>query len=556
MSLQTAQIPTVLGSALDDFWLPAALARRSVSCATLLRHPQEAMRCRAGEVAVLARDLSALGAIEETIIVAAGHHAAAVLVPDAPFLPEEHARLRSLAERHELAVGLLGTHVDPGLAANTLSRALAAAQDDAGRTPLTGAGSLQELAEMLGRLIGNSVTIESPQHELLAFSATEGPVDRVREETILRRRGETGALAWVVRHGYFKQVCDTDHPVQIPANSELGFSGRLAMRVSANGEMLAAIWATDTARPLTSDDEELLVQASEAAAGMLLRRRETAQREAQLRAEMLEDVVRGRISNPESIRALASSLGWDVDRRQQAMVVEIDSFEDLRLRFAEQSHRLQRVRERLTELVRLETLAVDSDGIVGLRSTGVIALFSAGSGDADRRKAIALRLAEAVVQRVASMTPTMTVSVGIGRESTALDHAAESVRQAELAARLGSSLWGGNRAIHYSDLGIHRALFALQEHEEMVTPALQRLIEHDRAHGTSYVQTLSVYLACMGRLRVAAEQLTIHRNTLEYRMQRIERVAGVSLEDPNNRLALELGIRLLEMKASTRSLTD
>jgi DNA-binding PucR family transcriptional regulator len=89
----------------------------------------------------------------------------------------------------------------------------------------------------------------------------------------------------------------------------------------------------------------------------------------------------------------------------------------------------------------------------------------------------------------------------------------------------------------------------------MISPALQRLLEHDERHGSEYVHTLSAYLACTGRLRVAAEQLTIHRNTLEYRLRRIEQVAGISLDDSNSRLALELGIRLLEMRSLTSTET-
>jgi DNA-binding PucR family transcriptional regulator len=82
----------------------------------------------------------------------------------------------------------------------------------------------------------------------------------------------------------------------------------------------------------------------------------------------------------------------------------------------------------------------------------------------------------------------------------------------------------------------------------MITPALQRLIDHDARHHTDYVGTLAAYLACMGRLPATAARLTIHRNTLDYRMKRIQALAGESLDDPNNRLALELGIRLLELR--------
>jgi DNA-binding PucR family transcriptional regulator len=557
VALQAAQIAGVLGTALDGFWLSGAAARRPVSCVTVVRHSQECSHCRFGELIVLMRDAEGMAGIEPAIAASAERQAAAVLVPDGPFRHREHARLRELADKREIAIGLLGAHVDPVLAANTLSRALATANVEASQTLLQGADSLQELVDTLGRLLGNSVTIESSHHELLVFSAMQGPVDRVREETILRRSGEAEALQWVVREGYVNQIRKSDRPVRVPANPALNFTGRLAMRVMAEGDFLAIIWATDTMRPLTIDDENLLIEAAEATGGILLRQREVSQREARLRAEFLEDVARGRISNPESIRALAASLGWEIDRRQQAVVVEIDRLEELRLRHSERSGQRRspalwsRVRERLTEIVRLEALAVDADAIVGPRSSGVIVLLAAPYTDLDRRAAAVRRVAEAVVQRVASLIPEMTVTVGVGREFTGFEHTAESVGQAELAARLGASLWGGNRATNYSDLGIHRALFALQEHEEMITPALQRVIEHDERHGSDYVQTLAVYLACMGRLRVAAEQLNIHRNTLEYRMRRIEEVAGIRLDDANNRLAIELGIRLLEMRRST-----
>ncbi|MGH2441608.1 MAG: PucR family transcriptional regulator [Chloroflexota bacterium] len=552
MALPAAQIPSILGSALDGFWSAGAASRRPVSCVTVLRHKQECTQCRFGEAVILSREIGSLAEIDGVIAAVASHQVAAIMIPSAHFPDQEHAHFRELSERHELSLGLLGPHIDPLLAANTLSRALASTLAEGQHTPLRGANSLQELVDMLGRLLGNSVTIETPHHDLLVFSAMEGPVDRAREETILRRRGKADALAWVVGEGYVNRIRKSDRPVRIPPNTDLDFNGRLTMRVAAEGELLGIIWATDTTRVLTPDDEDLLVQGAEAAAGILLQQREATQRDAQVRAEFLEDVVHGRITSPESIRALASSLGWDINRRQQSLVVEIDGLEALRVRHAERSgRRLQRVRERLTEIVRLETLAIDSDAIVGPRSTGVIVLFAASHSDADRGKLDALHLAEVMVHRVAALIPDMTVSVGIGREFTTFEHTAESVRQAELAARLGASLWGGNRATHYSDLGIHRALFALQEHEEMITPALQQIIEHDRVHDTNYVQTLSMYLACMGRLRVAAEQLNIHRNTLEYRMRRIEAVAGVGLDDPNNRLALELGIRMLDMKRTT-----
>jgi DNA-binding PucR family transcriptional regulator len=104
--------------------------------------------------------------------------------------------------------------------------------------------------------------------------------------------------------------------------------------------------------------------------------------------------------------------------------------------------------------------------------------------------------------------------------------------------------------VHYDDLGIHRVLYSLREHEGMMTPALQKIMAHDEEHGTDYVRTLAAYLRNMGRLRPAAVELGVHRNTLEYRVGRIADLAGIDLESADNRLSLELGIRLLELNGN------
>jgi PucR family transcriptional regulator, purine catabolism regulatory protein len=157
-------------------------------------------------------------------------------------------------------------------------------------------------------------------------------------------------------------------------------------------------------------------------------------------------------------------------------------------------------------------------------------------------------LGERIVQRVGGLLGDVTVTVGVGEDFASIDGIAESIRQAELAAQVGGTIWGGNRVIHYGDLGVHRVLYALREHDGMIPTSLQRLIDYDTHHNAEFVRTLASYLRAMGKLRPTADELGIHRNTLEYRMQRIQEVAGVDLEDANERLALDLGIRLLDLR--------
>ncbi len=523
---------------------------------TCVEQMDDAVNALSGELMILGEGPStgtyALQILEGRVVSAAG-----LLLSPCSLSEGEQRQIRDLAVNGPIAVGMLDPGVDPRSTVSVLSRAVATSFGNIDIAGLHVAGTLQNLAETLGRLVGNSVTIESPTHEVLANSPTGRDVDQDRVDTILRRR----AAARIMEHADFKdfvsRVRSSDWPLHLEPHPELGHSGRVAMRIFADGELFGIIWVTDTASPLNDRDYAAIRQAAEVAAAIFSRGQIATRREAMLRAELLEDVIKGRISNPENVRTVALSVGWNVDRLQQALVVAIDDFESFRLRRAGRSGAAWRwEQERLMELVKLEVLAIDPDAVVGMRSSSVVILLDAGSEPASERKAAAMRLAGSIVRRTAAFLEDTRVTVGVGRDFPSFEHMAESFRQAELAVELGQTLWGGNRALHYDDLGIHRVLFALREHEGMVPAALQNIISHDQEHGTDYVLTLATYLRHMGRLRTAATELGIHRNTLEYRIGRIAQLAELDLENADNRLALELGIRLLELGGgNTRTTT-
>jgi sugar diacid utilization regulator len=553
MTFRLQEMRQILGARLAQLWLSDGAQSRAVTCVTCIERMEDITDAQSGEVMILMGSASPEHCALEILERGTAGSPAALLVSPLSLSEQEQRRVRELALNGQIGVGLLASDVDPRDTINVLSRAVASPLGSIDAARLHTAQTLQSLAETLGRLIGNSVTIESPGHEVLASSPTGSDVDQHRVDTILRRRAGAKFMEREDFKIFLSRVRASDWPLHLEAHPEFGHSGRIAMRVTADGELYGIIWVTDTARPLNDQDYAAIRQAAEAAAAILVRGHLATRREAMLRAELLEDVIRGRISEPENVRTVALSVGWNVDRLQQALIVAIDNFETLRLRGAGRSGAAWRwEQERLMELVKLEVLAIDPEAVVGMRSSSVVILLDVGQEPGSERKAAATRLADSIVRRAAAFLHETRVTVGVGRDFPSFEHMAESFRQAELAAELGQTLWGGNRALHYDDLGIHRVLFALREHEGMVPPALQRIIAHDQEHGTEYVLTLAAYLRHMGRLRLAAEELGIHRNTLEYRVGRIAQLAEMDLDNADNRLALELGVRLLELDGSPR----
>ncbi len=70
------------------------------------------------------------------------------------------------------------------------------------------------------------------------------------------------------------------------------------------------------------------------------------------------------------------------------------------------------------------------------------------------------------------------------------------------------------------------------------------LREYDETHGAQLVQTLDAYFAAGRSLSAAAVRLSTHRNTVLYRLRRIEELVQAKLRDPGVDLELQVALRI------------
>src|SRR5215212_6580225 len=79
---------------------------------------------------------------------------------------------------------------------------------------------------------------------------------------------------------------------------------------------------------------------------------------------------------------------------------------------------------------------------------------------------------------------------------------------------------------------------ALEPFRSLVSP----LQEHDRARGSDLVRTLKTYFAAGTNASEAADRLFLHRNSMLYRLERIQKLTSLDLKDDRVALALRLGL--------------
>jgi purine catabolism regulator len=144
---------------------------------------------------------------------------------------------------------------------------------------------------------------------------------------------------------------------------------------------------------------------------------------------------------------------------------------------------------------------------------------------------------------------SVPVVAGIGRvpDAETSYHTAmrEAMRTADIATSMASET---SRSLHFARLGALRLIFHLADNPEL--RAFQRdvlgpLEMSDAARRSEFVRTLDAFLRAGGNHMRAARDLNVHRNTLIYRLERIqELLGGADLEDPEMRLNLQLALKI------------
>ena len=89
----------------------------------------------------------------------------------------------------------------------------------------------------------------------------------------------------------------------------------------------------------------------------------------------------------------------------------------------------------------------------------------------------------------------------------------------------------------------------LEGREDLIAQEVRTLAAHDREKGTQYCETLYYYLICCRSLQKTCEALFTHRNTVLYRIRRMQEEFAIPLDEPLKHADLLLSVSLLLFEA-------
>jgi purine catabolism regulator len=135
--------------------------------------------------------------------------------------------------------------------------------------------------------------------------------------------------------------------------------------------------------------------------------------------------------------------------------------------------------------------------------------------------------------------------VGLSGTITSPDGIADAARQARWALHAGVAAPSG--VVRYGESGEAAWTLTLEDSEELAEHVLGALLRYDQTHQTELVHTLAALLRNNRSPTRTAAELFIHRQTLTYRVRRIEKLTGRSLSSTKDVVELWLALRAVDV---------
>ena len=76
---------------------------------------------------------------------------------------------------------------------------------------------------------------------------------------------------------------------------------------------------------------------------------------------------------------------------------------------------------------------------------------------------------------------------------------------------------------------------------------VEPLILYDEKNQSDLATVLRTYLKHIGSVKETADELYLHRNTINYKLSRVESLLDIDLSSLDSRLQLSIGFMLLDM---------
>lgn len=257
--------------------------------------------------------------------------------------------------------------------------------------------------------------------------------------------------------------------------------------------------------------------------------------EQQSRDNFMKDIILKGTVFSEDILERAILYGYNPNREYYSFVISIENFNKIAMKNGVlDSEKAFQVKQHVEQIV-MDMFNKKGKKLIQITEDSSIILMIEGRNNNFYKTSIE-DVGWEIIKNINAAIDNITVNIGIGGLWNELKDFKKSVNEARKILRLLKANGLKNTARYYENIGIYKLFFKIDDYgimENFYLNSLKSLLDYDNKNTTQLVDTLEVYIEEGGNLNRASEKLFVHKNTLKYRIKRIEEISKCDLRNVN-----------------------
>lgn len=268
------------------------------------------------------------------------------------------------------------------------------------------------------------------------------------------------------------------------------------------------------------------------------------QREDKYRTQFVEDLLFRNVKSLESVERRAALLGWKTKGCFRVVVADV---EPLRHKFSDEPSRFP------AQMVQTLTRKMQQtfEQVMYTQFGDTLAMIVS---EKESRQTVDTLLSGIAADMLAEYRQPVLLAGGRRRES--ILEVDRSFSEARKALDIAKKIRTQEPVVLYECMGIYTFLDNVAADEnarKFCREYIGRLLDYDQRHHTLLFDTLTAVIDCGWNLKETSQKGYVHYNTIKYRYHKIEEVLGVNLDKTEEKLSVELAVKMLRMQNSGKT---
>jgi len=387
---------------------------------------------------------------------------------------------------------------------------------------------LQKLVDLTEPLVDNPILLWNTSFEIKAYSKNI-PIDRPQIQRVLREGRFSGDdIRLFIEMNYLQ---NSDHYNELTlVNPPNWVNAPFAIKLFKEGfkPLISMVQYFFNSNPSPAKIE-LLTKFANKIEAYINRYFKTGRKEkSYLYEAFITDLIDGRLYEKDDIISFFSAINIPFEGKYRV----------IQIKFEKHSHSLSSYAKAKCKLIfpRTKVIIYNDSLIIMVREDCL-------KKDAESREYLCSSLTQ--------LLDSCDAYCGISNIVPDLTYIRSAYLQTEAAMRVGKDINANRRIWYYKETYFHDLLNCYSQHSgidirHLYYRSLDDLIEYDESTGNDNLRLLDIYLNRDRNITQTAKEMNLHRNSVIYRLERIEQILNCSLNDPQTRFNLLISLKILD----------